>query len=145
MTFGSSTVFSPLLSPMAPSLVLDPPAGSAAWVSAAAVPVQRIRPSGDEILRYVDLSNVHVREAVPLRPPPEARVLLDSDQGPLLAAWEEPNRRIVAFAFDLHDSDLALQPAFPILMQGPDPLVVARDRRGSGCTARRDHRGPNTS
>ena len=109
--------FLPPAFPNGAALVLDPPAGSAAWVSAAAVPVQRIRPSGDEILRYVDLSNVHVREAVPLRPPPEARVLLDSDQGPLLAAWEEPNRRIVAFAFDLHDSDLALQPAFPILTQ----------------------------
>ena len=109
--------FLPPAFPNGAALVLDPPAGSAAWVSAAPVPVQGIRPSGDEILRYVDLSNVHVREAVPLRPPPEARVLLDSDQGPLLAVWEEPNRRIVAFAFDLHDSDLALQPAFPILTQ----------------------------
>ena len=109
--------FLPLAFPNGAALVIDPPAGSAPWVSAGAVPVQGIRPSGDEILRYVDLSNVHVREAVPLKPPPEARVLLDSDQGPLLAAWEEPNRRIVAFAFDLHDSDLALQPAFPILTQ----------------------------
>ena len=109
--------FLPPAFPKGAALVLDPPAGSAPWVAAAAVPVQGIRPSGDEILRYVDLSNVHVREAVPLQPPPEARVLLDSDQGPLLAAWEEPGRRIVAFAFDLHDSDLALQPAFPILTQ----------------------------
>ena len=109
--------FLPPVFPNGPALVIDPPVGSAPWVSAAAVPVQGIRPSGDEILRYVDLSNVHVREAVPLQPPPEARVLLDSDQGPLLAAWEEPGRRIVAFAFDLHDSDLALQPAFPILTQ----------------------------
>ena len=109
--------FLPPAFPNGAALVLDPPVGSTAWVSGASVPVQRTWPSGDEILRYVDLSNVHVREAVPLRPPPEARVLLDSDQGPLLAAWEEPNRRIVAFAFDLHDSDLALQPAFPILTQ----------------------------
>ena len=109
--------FLPPVFPNGAAIVLDPPAGTAPWVSAAAVPVHGIRPSDDEMLRYVDLSNVHVREAVPLRPPPEARVLLDSDQGPLLAAWEEPGRRIVAFAFDLHDSDLALQPAFPIMTQ----------------------------
>ena len=111
-------VFDGFLPPDLPNgavLVLDPPVGSAEWVATAAVPVQRTRPTGDELLRYVDLSSVHVREAVPLRPPPDARVLLDTDQGPLLAAWEEPNRRIVAFAFDLNDSDLALQPAFPIL------------------------------
>ena len=109
--------FLPTSLPDGAVLVFDPPAGSAAWVSSAPVPVQTTRPGGDEILRYVDLSNVHVREAVPLRPLPEARVLLESDQGPLLAAWEEPSRRIVAFAFDLHDSDLPLQPAFPILTQ----------------------------
>ena len=111
-------IFDGFLPPAIPNgavFVFDPPVGSAAWVATAAVPIQGTQPSGDEMLCYVDLSNVHVREAVPLRPPPEARVLLDSDQGPLLAAWEEPNRRIVAFAFDLNDSDLALQPAFPIL------------------------------
>ena len=109
--------FFPTTPPNGAVLVLDPPAGIAAWVSSAAVPVQTTRPSGGDMLRYADLSDVHVREAVPLQPPPEARVLLDSDQGPLLALWEEPNRRIAAFAFDLHDSDLPLQPAFPILTQ----------------------------
>ena len=113
-------VFDGFLPPDLPEsalLILDPPVGSADWVSAAAVPVQRTRPGDDELLRYVDLSSVHVREAVPLQPMPEARLLLDSDPGTLLAAWEEPNRRVVAFAFALHDSDLALQPAFPILTQ----------------------------
>ncbi len=113
-------VFDGLLPPVLPNgamLALDPPVSAAAWVSPAHVRVQSTRPGRDEMLRYADLSNVHVREAVPLLPPPEARVLLDSDRGPLLAAWEEPGRRIVAFAFDLHDSDLPLQPAFPILVQ----------------------------
>ena len=109
--------FIPATLPDGAVLVLDPPAGSAPWVSEEPVHVRATRPSGSEILRYVDLSNVHVREAVPLRPPPEARVLLDSDQGTLFAVWEEPHRRVAAFAFDLHDSDLPLQPAFPILTQ----------------------------
>ncbi len=109
--------FLPDTLPVGAVLVLDPPAGSAEWVSSLPVPVDKIRPSKDEMLRYADLSRVHVREAVPFKLPPDARVLLESDKGPLFAAWEEPNRRIVAFAFDLHDSDLPLQPAFPILVQ----------------------------
>ena len=109
--------FLPATLPNGAILVVDPPAGSAAWVSSAPVPVQTTWPGDSELLRYADLSSVHVREAVPLQPLPEARVVLDSDLGPLLAAWEEPSRRLVAFAFDLHHSDLPLQPAFPILMQ----------------------------
>ena len=109
--------FLPATLPVGAVLVLGPPVDSTAWVSSAPVPVETTRASGDEMLRYADLSSVHVREAVPLQLPPDARVLLESDKGPLLAAWVEPNRRIVAFAFDIHDSDLPLQPAFPILVQ----------------------------
>ena len=109
--------FVPAFLPEGAVLVLDPPAGSTEWVSSVPVPVETTRPSGDEMLRYVDLSTVHVREAVPLQLPPDARVFLESDKGPLLAAWEEPSRRIVAIAFDLHHSDLPLQPAFPIFVQ----------------------------
>jgi hypothetical protein len=81
------------------------------------MPVEALKQGESELLRYVDLAEVHIREAVPLQPPPEAQVLLESSQGYLAAAWDEPHRRIAAFAFDLHDSDLPLQPSFPILVQ----------------------------
>jgi hypothetical protein len=79
--------------------------------------VEALKQGESELLRYVDLAEVHIREAVPLQPPPEAQVLLESGQGCMVAVWDEPHRRIAAFAFDLHDSDLPLQPTFPILVQ----------------------------
>ncbi len=35
---------------------------------------------------------------------------------PLLIAGEQDNRRVAALSFDLHDSDLPLQPSFPVLI-----------------------------
>jgi hypothetical protein len=103
--------------PQGALLILDPPVGGASWVTSTPTPVEMLKQGESELLRYVDLSEVHIREAVPLEPPPDAQVLLHSNQGCLTAAWDEPHRRIAAFAFDLHDSDLPLQPTFPILVQ----------------------------
>jgi hypothetical protein len=98
-------------------LILGPPAGGLGRVSPSPTPVGGLKPGDSELLRYVDLSEVHIREAVTLQPPPEAQVLLESGQGCLAAVWDEPRRRIAAIGFDLHDSDLPLQPTFPILVQ----------------------------
>ncbi len=109
--------FLPQTLPQGAVFILAPPPGSVSWGAAAPAPVEGLRQEDSELLRYVDLSEVHIREALPLQPPPEAKVLLESDQGCLVAVWEEPHRRVAAFAFDLHDSDLPLQPTFPILVQ----------------------------
>ncbi|MBI2918351.1 MAG: VWA domain-containing protein [Chloroflexi bacterium] len=109
--------FMPPVLPEGALLVLDPPLASAPWAGAEAGPVTGLRQRDGDLLRYVDLSGLHVLEAAPLRPPPDARVLLDSAEGPLLAVWQAPGQRIAAFGFDLHQSDLPLQPAFPILIQ----------------------------
>jgi Ca-activated chloride channel family protein len=69
----------------------------------------------DPLLRYVDLSNVHVLQAREVEPPPGARVLVEARGGPLLFVAERPEGRLAVLAFDLHDSDLPLQIAFPIL------------------------------
>jgi Ca-activated chloride channel family protein len=69
----------------------------------------------DPLLRYVDLSNVHVLQAREVKPPPGARVLVEARGGPLLFVAERPEGRLAVLAFDLHDSDLPLQIAFPIL------------------------------
>ncbi|HEY5987685.1 MAG TPA: hypothetical protein VIV12_15115, partial [Streptosporangiaceae bacterium] len=45
-----------------------------------------------------------------------ARVLVDSDGGPLVLAGETGGRRVAVLTFDLHDSDLPLQVTFPVLM-----------------------------
>ncbi len=72
--------------------------------------------SDDPLLRYVDWSNVHVLRAWEVEPPPGARVLVEAEGGPLLFVAERPEGRLAVLTFDLHDSDLPLQVAFPILV-----------------------------
>jgi hypothetical protein len=44
------------------------------------------------------------------------QAVIVTPETPLLIAGEKDNRRIATLSFNLHDSDLPLQPAFPILM-----------------------------
>ncbi len=67
------------------------------------------------LTRYVDWSSVHVREAHAVQLPAWAEVLVSSRDGPLVFAGEAGGRRIGVVTFDLHQSDLPLQIAFPIL------------------------------
>jgi len=69
----------------------------------------------DPLLRYVDLSDVHVLRARTVEPPPGARVLVEAAGGPLLFVAERPEGRLAVLTFALRDSDLPLQVAFPIL------------------------------
>jgi hypothetical protein len=71
--------------------------------------------AGDPLLRYVDLDAVHVLRARAVEPPPGARVLVEAEGGPLLFVAERPEGRLAVLAFDLHDSDLPLHVAFPVL------------------------------
>ncbi|RLD00618.1 MAG: hypothetical protein DRI77_00120 [Chloroflexi bacterium] len=69
----------------------------------------------DPLLRYVDLSDVHILQAHAVEPPPGARVLVEAEGGPLLFVAERSEGRLAVLTFDLRDSDLPLQIAFPIL------------------------------
>lgn len=69
----------------------------------------------DPLLRYVDLRDVHILQARVIEPPPGARVLFGAAGGPLLYIAERPEGRLAVLTFDLHESDLPLQIAFPIL------------------------------
>ena len=108
--------FWPAALPAAPVLALNPPAGSPL---AAGAPIQvghvaTVRPD-EPVLRFVDLGQVHVRAAVPVLTAGLAPVL-ESPEAPLLLTGTREGRRFGLFAFDLHDSDLPLRPAFPILV-----------------------------
>lgn len=71
----------------------------------------------DDLLKFVDLSNVHIGIAQRITAPSWARVLIRTTAGdPLMLAGETEGKRVVIFAFDLHQTDLPLQVAFPILM-----------------------------
>lgn len=71
----------------------------------------------EPLLRFVDLSNVHVSQAVRMDPPLWGRAIASSGLDPLIVAGEKEGRKVVVFAFDLHSSDLPLQTAFPLLMR----------------------------
>ena len=69
------------------------------------------------LLNEVDLSSIHVlRASHQLTPAPWAQPIIVTPETPLLIAGQNSNRRIAALSFDLHDSDLPLQPAFPVLI-----------------------------
>jgi Ca-activated chloride channel homolog len=71
----------------------------------------------DPLLKFVDLSGLHVARAQRFAVPAWAHTVLEGDSGPLILAGTESNRNIVLFAFDLRDSDLPLQTAYPLLMR----------------------------
>ena len=69
------------------------------------------------LLNQVDLSSIHVvRKSHQLTPAPWMQPIIVTPETPLLIAGEQNNRRIGVLSFDLHDSDLPLQPTFPILI-----------------------------
>jgi len=74
--------------------------------------------SPDEpILRFIDLSTVHIGKATKLATPEWARTVIPGPAGaPLLYVGETDGRRAGVLAFLPRNSDLPLQVAFPILI-----------------------------
>jgi hypothetical protein len=74
-------------------------------------------PADDPILKFVDLSSVHIGKATKLALPGWARSVIPGPQGsPLLYAGEHDGRRAAVMAFLPRNSDLPLQVAFPVLI-----------------------------
>jgi Ca-activated chloride channel homolog len=70
----------------------------------------------DPLAKFVDLTNVHILKAVDVAVPAWAQTLASIDGKPLIFYGTIEQRRVVVFTFDLRDSDLPLQIAYPILM-----------------------------
>ena len=68
------------------------------------------------ILQDVDLRPVVIAEALAAEPAQGWRSLVRAAEGPLLSAYQAPERRAVFLSFDLLDSDLPLRTQFPLLM-----------------------------
>ena len=112
-------------------------AGGIEVTGVISAPVPVAATADDPLLRFVDLSDVAILDAVRTELPDWARpVIVDATTGaPLLWAGEQGGRRVALLAFDLHRSDLPLRVAFPVLvanlvdeLTGPDALqgVTAR-------------------
>jgi Ca-activated chloride channel homolog len=109
--------FSPPVLPDGPYWMIDPPTGTP-LAGGAAVGIGRVRAvdAGDPLLANVDLQDVHVARSQDLRTSTFGRPLISSLQTPLVLVRDEPFRQAL-FGFDLHESDLPLRIAFPILVQ----------------------------
>ncbi|WP_235827910.1 vWA domain-containing protein [Brevibacillus migulae] len=69
------------------------------------------------VMRYADFRQLHVNETARVAPMKDMKSLLQSGEVPLILAGNIEGRRSVILGFDLHQSDLPLRTAFPILMQ----------------------------
>jgi Ca-activated chloride channel family protein len=109
--------FAPPTLPNGPLIMIDPPAGSP-LAGGPAVGIGRVRATdaGDPLLINVDLNDVHIARSQDLRSDTFGRTLITSLQTPLVLVRDEPFRQAL-FGFDLHESDLPLRIAFPILVQ----------------------------
>ncbi|WP_289137956.1 BatA and WFA domain-containing protein [uncultured Brevibacillus sp.] len=71
----------------------------------------------DALLKYVDWRDVHIAASAELDEMPGMITLVRAGETDLVRAGVIDGRRVVIIGFDLHESDLPLRPAFPILMQ----------------------------
>ncbi len=103
--------------PAADILVLHPP-GSVPdlfTVTGAFSDTTTIRVTDSPLLQFVDWGSVNIRQAQQVTTP-GLQTLVESVGGPLILVGERGQHRLALITFDLHDSDLPLQVAFPILM-----------------------------
>jgi len=128
-------------------LIINPPESSALFTVGQTLerpadgspgPTGNIRSTGaDSRLRFVDLAGVNLLRFRDVRAE-WAEPLVVADGGPLLLAGETGGRQIAILTFDVRDSDLPLQIAFPVLMASlvnwyaPQDLVAAPFNRAVG-------------
>jgi hypothetical protein len=105
--------------PQADMLIINPAAGDNAAdllnVTGLFSDTVAIRLADSPLLQFVDWRDVHVRQAKTVDAP-WAQTLVEAEGGPLILTGEQNGQRIGVFTFDLRDSDLPLQIAFPVLM-----------------------------
>ena len=109
--------------PQADMLIINPPAGEIAAsstddllnVTGIFSNTVAIRLADSPLLQFVDWRDVHVRQAKNIDAP-WAQTLVEAEGGPLILTGERNGQRIGIFSFDIRDSDLPLQIAFPVLM-----------------------------
>ena len=77
--------------------------------------IKNIQVNEHALTRYVDWKTVHVLQAHKVTAPSWANVLIESDSNPLVFTGETNGQRLAVLTFDLRESDLPLQIAYPIL------------------------------
>jgi Ca-activated chloride channel homolog len=102
--------------PVAPILIINPQAENELLrVTGVFSDTQLTRLADSPLLRYLEWGDVNIRQAQAVTAP-WAQTLIGASGGPLLLAGEYGGQRVAILTFDLHNSDLPLRIAFPILM-----------------------------
>ncbi|VAW40919.1 hypothetical protein MNBD_CHLOROFLEXI01-1572 [hydrothermal vent metagenome] len=104
--------------PAADMLIINPQAGGEGGlfsVTGAFSDTVTTRLEESPLLQFVEWSEVDVRQAQQVLAP-WTQTLVQAEGGSLLLIGEQSGYRIAILTFDLRDSDLPLQIAFPILM-----------------------------
>ena len=105
--------------PATPLLIIDPPLQNGFLTVTGAFSDTQISAVADHsLLSHVNLSQVQILQARSIELPdwPGLRQLVTARGGPLMLVGEPDGRRVALLTFDLHQSDLPLQIAFPILI-----------------------------
>ena len=121
--------------PRVPTLAIAPPRTSALGSVTGTLTDPAVgRAAADEpLLRYVDLTTLHVAQAVQLTLPDWARTVIPGPGGyPLLYSGERDGLRMAVLAFEPRRSDLPLQVAFPILVSNLVGELVGASQAPSG-------------
>src|SRR5581483_3890980 len=118
---------------------VNPPSGSYLFgTSGPQIQVSHFSAGNDplNLLNNVDLGSIHVIHAShQLKPAVWAQTIIAAPETPLLVAGDVANRHVAVLSFDLHDSDLPLQPAFPILIQNMTGWFLPQPVGNSGQVA----------
>ena len=100
-------------------LMLHPPANNGIVSAGPDLQISAVTASrdGDPLLADVPLSSVHVSRSRRLERAPWSDTVIQSPETPLLLVGEQAGHRVAVVGFDIHQSDLPLQPGFPVLVQ----------------------------
>ena len=97
-------------------LLVNPPANPLFQVDGVSEVSGQVHVAEHPLTRYLQWDTVRVARARVVDPPPDSDILVEAAGLPLVFVGEVEGRRIAVINFDLHDSDLPLQVAFPILI-----------------------------
>ena len=113
--------------PGVPTLYVDPGDDGAfgAVVGRIEGPIiDRVDPD-EPVLRFVDLSTVHIGRARRIEVTDGMRPVVSTPRGdPLVAVGQVGGRSVAVIGFDLSESDLPLQVAFPLLMSNLTEVLL---------------------
>ncbi len=88
------------------------------------------------LVRFTSLAGVAVARARPVRLGRGSVALLESAEGPLVAAWQRDQLRVVAVGFDIYESNWPLRLSFPIFMANSARWLASASPKWAGAGLR---------